>query len=481
MNNLFNLADLAAIRPELWVAAMSMVVLVADLFVPRGKKAFLASLALVTCVVGCAMIFTSGVDRLVFSNLFSIDSFSAFFKLVILVATAVTVLMSIRFLDIEETHLGEYYALLLMALTGMMFMASAVDLIAIYISLELMAIACYVLTGFFKRDRQSNEAAMKYFLLGSFASGILLYGMALIYGLTGSTNLYEIAGKLDGSGSNHSIVLLGMLMLIAGLGFKVAAVPFHMWAPDIYQGAPTPVTGFLSVGPKAAYFAILLRICLVGLIPLSADWRTVLAWIAFFTMTVGNIGAIVQTNVKRLLAYSSISHVGYLLMGLVAGGDFGVSGMMLYLFIYVFMNLGAFGIVIYLRSEGQTGDEIEHFNGLAKRNPWASALMVVFLLSLAGIPPTAGFVGKYFLFSAAIDQGYGLLAIAAVLNSAVSLYYYFKIVMAMYMGEPSEQLAFNESGALVLALILAVSATIAFGLYPAPLIDAARASALMIR
>ena len=481
MNNLFNFADLAAIRPELWVAAMSMVVLVADLFVPRGKKAFLASLALVTCIVGCAMVFTTGVDRLIFSNLFSIDSFSVFFKLVMLIATAVTVLMSIRFLDIEETHLGEYYALLLMALTGMMFMASAVDLIAIYISLELMAIACYVLTGFFKRDRQSNEAAMKYFLLGTFASGILLYGMALVYGLTGSTNLYEIAGKLNPTGPNHSIVLLGMLMLIAGLGFKVAAVPFHMWAPDIYQGAPTPVTGFLSVGPKAAYFAILLRICLVGLAPLSADWRTILAWIAFFTMTVGNVGAIVQTNVKRLLAYSSISHVGYLLMGLVAGGDFGISGMMLYLFIYVFMNLGAFGIVIYLRSEGQTGDEIEHFNGLAKRNPWASALMVVFLLSLAGIPPTAGFVGKYFLFSAAIDQGYGLLAIAAVLSSAVSLYYYFKIVMAMYMGEPSERLAFNESAPLVLALILAVSATMAFGLYPAPLIDAARASALLIR
>lgn len=477
----FSFADLATIYPELLVAAMSMILLVLDVFVPKGRKALLGAGVIATCVGAGVLLFTIDSEKLVFSNLFSIDSFGSFFKVIFLLSTVLVVLISTRFLDLEESHLGEYYVLLLIALLGMMFMASSVDLIAIYVSLETMAITCYVLAGFFKRDRRSNEAGMKYFLLGAFASGILLYGMALLYGMTGTTNLLEIASKLQATGGDRSIVLLGMLLLIAGLSFKIAAVPFHMWAPDIYQGAPTPVTAFLSVAPKAAYFAIVARIFLIGLDPLAADWATVLAWISFFTMTAGNVGAIVQTNVKRLLAYSSISHAGYLLIGIVARGDFGLSGLMIYLFIYVFMNIGAFAVVIYLRSRSVEGDEIEHFKGLAQHNPWAAALMVIFLLSLAGIPPTAGFIGKYFLFSAAIDQGWALLAVAGVVNSAISLYYYFKIVMAMYMGEPSrEPAAFNESLPLVLALVLTVSATLAFGLYPAPLIELARASTMLV-
>ncbi|MEW6364604.1 MAG: NADH-quinone oxidoreductase subunit N, partial [Acidobacteriota bacterium] len=437
---LFSWADVARIAPELWIAGMAMVLLVVDIFVPRGKKMWLGVISLLICIGGIGLVGTAGTGGLIFSNLFSTDAYSSFFKMIFLVATLLTILMSIRFLEIEEAHLGEYYFLLLAAVAGMMFMAAAVDLIAIYISLETMAIACYVLTGFFKRDAKSNEAAMKYFLLGAFASGILLYGMALVYGLTGSTNLYQIAEKLQAGGQDHAVLILGMLLILSGLGFKVAAVPFHMWAPDIYQGAPTPVTGFLSVGPKAAYFSVFLRICLVGLMPLATDWKMMLAWISFFTMAVGNIGAIVQTNVKRLLAYSSIAHVGYLLMGLLAGGDdFGIPGVLLYLFVYVFMNLGAFGIVIYLRSTGQVGDEIEHFQGLAQKNPWAAGLMIVFLLSLTGIPPTAGFVGKYFLFAAAVQEGWMLLAVAGVVFSAVSLYYYFKIAVAMYMGEPTER------------------------------------------
>ena len=472
----FSGLDFYYILPELILTGGAIVLLAAEALTPRhqGMPMWLALATLVATAVSLLSFW--GVDATASRGLLAIDGFAFFFKLVFLVTAAITILMSVPYLKAEGIRAGEYYFLILCATLGMMFMASGVDLITIFIGLETMAVSFYILVGFLKPSRRSNEAAVKYFLLGTFSLGILLYGMSLLYGLTGTTNLEEIAASLAGQ-DRSPVLLLAVVLVVAGIGFKIAAVPFHMWAPDVYEGAPTPITAYLSVGSKAASFAMLLRIFWEGLSPVYEDWWVLFYVLAVITMTVGNIAALTQSNLKRMLAYSSIAHVGYVLIGVVVGTARGVEAMLVYLALYVFMQLGAFTIIVLMRRQDVIGDELKDLSGLYLRNPVAAIAMLFFMLSLGGIPPTAGFIGKVFLFGAAIEAGYIWLAVIAVVNSALSIYYYVRVVVFMWIKEDIVGSPVTVSPALAAALGVALLGTLALGVYPQPLIDFARASA----
>jgi len=405
-----------------------------------------------------------------FNGSIIVDPFFIFFGFLFLAATALVILLSVRYLEIEAEHHGEYYALMLFATVGMMFMASGYDIVVLFIALETMAASFYVLTGFLRRERRSNEAALKYLLLGAFSSGVFAYGLSILYGLSGSTALDVIGQTLGARPLGDVMVLLSLVTVSAGLFFKVAAVPFHQWAPDVYEGAPTSITAYVSVASKAASFALLLRIFLTAYGPFRPDWELLFAVVAVATMTVGNFAALTQTNVKRLLAYSSIAHVGYILLGLVAGNTTGLRGMAFYLLAYAFMNTGAFAVVILLRRQGVIGDELEDMNGLYQRNPMAAALMLIFLISLAGIPPTAGFIGKYFIFLALIETRHYLLALFAVLYIVPAVYYYFRIVVHMWMRAPTDPVRPTISPAQAVALFAAFLVVLGAGIYPDPFV-----------
>jgi NADH-quinone oxidoreductase subunit N len=472
-----SLSDFYYILPELVLTAGALVLLIADVALPKAKRgalAWVALLALGATAVSLVPFANTHVE--VAHGLLAVDQFALFFKVLFLAAAAITVLMSVRYLEVEGASPGEYYFLILCATLGMMVMAGGIDLITIFIGLETMAVSFYILAGFIKPSQRSNEAAVKYFLLGAFSLGILLYGMSLMYGLSGTTNLRVMATAFVGHEKDPRLVL-AVILVVAGIGFKIAAVPFHMWAPDVYEGAPTPVTAFLSVGSKAASFAMLIRIFVEGLPAMSADWRLLFWVLAVITMTAGNIAAVTQTNVKRMLAYSSIAHAGYLLIGIVAGSSRGITAMLIYLFVYSFMQLGAFGVVVLLRRADIVGDELKDFGGLSFRNPFAAFAMLIFMLSLGGIPPTAGFMGKLWLFSAAIDQQYYWLAVIGVLNSAISLYYYIRIVVFMYLKKETIGATPVMSPTLAMALGVAVFATLLLGVYPQLLFQLADVSA----
>src|ERR1700690_2015559 len=372
-----------------------------------------------------------------------LDHFSIYFYYLFLAGAGLSILMSVRYLEIERENHGEFYSLILFSVVGMMCMASGFDIVLIFIGLELMAISTYVLVGFLRRDRRSNEAALKYLLLGAFSSGIFAYGLSLLYGLTGSTNLSVIGNQLArmlAREPHNPVAIIALLTTITGLLFKIAAIPFHQWAPDAYEGAPTCITGFMSVAVKAAGWAMLLRILIWGLLPMRSTWVPVLVFVSIATMTGANFAALTQTNTKRLLAYSSIAHVGYMLLGLIAGtptllNPDGVKGILIYLLVYTFMNLGAFGVITSLRHRNVIGDELDDLNGLYSRAPVESVLMLIFLLSLAGIPPLAGFYGKYFILLSLIETGHYALASLGVLYSVFGLYYYLKMANAMFMGQ----------------------------------------------
>jgi NADH-quinone oxidoreductase subunit N len=481
-------SDFYYLLPELVLTVGALLLLCADLVVPRNRQTVLAAVALVVLGATAAALWpVADAHVSVARGLVSVDRFALFFKLLFLVAAALTVLTSVRYLQIEEVRAGEYYFLILCATLGMMFMAGGTDLITLVIGLETMAVSFYVLTGYLKPSRRSNEAAIKYFLLGAFSLGILLYGMSLVYGLSGSTNLRSIATALAGQERDPRLVL-AVILIAAGMAFKIAAVPFHMWAPDVYEGAPTPITGFLSVGSKAASFAMLLRIFIESLPAMRLEahggipgpaigWSTLFYVLSVVTMTVGNFAALTQSNLKRMLAYSSIAHAGYLLIGVVAGTQRGIAAMLIYLFIYAFMQLGAFAVITMLRRRDVIGDELKDLNGLYSREPFAAFAMLVFMLSLGGIPPMAGFMGKFWLFSAAIESGYVWLAVIGVLNSAVSLYYYLRVVVFMWLrNEPVGSQPVAAPGVRV-ALAVALAATIVLGVYPRPLFELAEASA----
>jgi NADH-quinone oxidoreductase subunit N len=470
-------SDFYYILPELVLTAGALVVLIADVLLPRERRRALAWVTLLAIGLTLAALVPFRSTHVeVAHGLLAVDQFALFFKIVFLIAAGITVLMSVRYLEIEGASPGEYYFLILCATLGMMIMAGGIDLITIFIGLETMAVSFYILAGFIKPSQRSNEAAVKYFLLGAFSLGILLYGMSLMYGLSGTTNLRVMAAAFAGQERDARLVL-AVILVVAGVGFKIAAVPFHMWAPDVYEGAPTPVTAFLSVGSKAASFAMLIRIFLEGLPSMDHDWRLLFEVLAIITMTVGNIAALTQSNVKRMLAYSSIAHAGYVLIGIVAGTTRGITATLVYLFIYAFMQLGAFAVIVVLRRADVAGEELKDFSGLHTRNPFAAFAMLLFMLSLGGIPPTAGFMGKFWLFSAAIDAHYYWLAVIGVLNSAISLYYYVRIVVFMYLKKEALGSEPTTSPTLAVVLGIAVAATLVLGVYPRLLFELAEASA----
>ena len=474
----FTFDDFYYILPELVLTGGALLVLVVDLLFPKREAAVLGTALVTLAATTAALLSFAGVNTTVSAGLLAIDGFALFFKSIFLLAAAMTVLMSAPYLRVEGARAGEYYFLVLCATLGMMFMASGVDLITLFIGLETMAVSFYILAGFLKANRRSNEAAVKYFLLGAFSLGILLYGMSLLYGVTGTTSLSGIAEAL--AGAERTVVLsLALILLAAGMGFKIAAVPFHMWAPDVYEGAPTPVTAFLSVGSTAASFAMLLRILIEGLPGLVADWQVLFSALAVVTMTVGNIAAITQSNIKRMLAYSSIAHAGYVLIGVVAGTERGVAATMVYLWVYLFMQLGAFAIVTMLRRTDVVGDELKDLSGLYFRRPVAAVAMLIFMLSLGGIPPTAGFMGKVWVFGAAIDAGFIWLAVIGVINSAISLYYYIRVVVFMWMKEETLGAEIEIGPTMAVTLAVAVIGSVLFGVYPQMLFDHAQIAAEM--
>ncbi|HEX5708692.1 MAG TPA: NADH-quinone oxidoreductase subunit N [Pyrinomonadaceae bacterium] len=495
---LFDLADLRLIAPELILTLCACVALVMEVLLPYRKSrliGYFALLGLGLAAVSVALlgwpIISSGAGTLSgFYGTLRVDGFAIVFKLIFLLAAALTVAVSLRYLDIEGEQRGEFYALVLFATTGMMFLAAGYDLIVLYISLELMALTFYVLVAYARRDLRSNEAGMKYFLLGAFSSGILLYGMSLLFGISGSTNLSAIAPKVASvitaaAGTDDAMLrpltLLAMIALAAGLFFKISAVPFHMWAPDAYEDAPTPVTAFLSTGSKAASFALFVRIFAEALGGMRADWAPLLGLVAAVTIMVGNWAAVTQSNSKRLLAYSSISNAGYLLLGIVAGNVWGYTGLVFYLIVYTLMNIGAFGVIITLRRRGIIGDEVDDFAGLAQKSPLMALMMALFMLSLGGLPLTGGFIGKALLFGGLIQRGdaegkswyYWLVAWAA-LNTVVSFYYYVRFIRAMYLGErEADARPLSLSPALTTALVLCVVGVIYTGVYPRHVIQLA--------
>ncbi len=463
------------ILPMIVIAIAAMVVLLAGVRINEEDSEGLGWLTLAALFV--AFILTLGIvgqSGVAFAGAISIDSFAAYFELAILIAAMFTVLMSLDYAGEHHIPGAEYYSLLLFSVLGMMLMATAGDLIIIFLGLETMSLSVYVLAGIARRDPKSNEAAIKYFLLGAFSTGFLLYGIALVYGATGTIKLGPIHTVLaSGAMGSNRMLLLGIGMLLIGFAFKVAAVPFHMWTPDVYEGAPTPITAFMAVGVKLAAFAGFLRVFLVDLTPMTGEWSSVLWVVAALTMTGGNLMAIAQTNIKRMLAYSSIAHAGYLLVGMTAGAGAG-GAILYYLVAYAFTNLGAFAVVIALERLGVPSNKISDYRGLGTRHPLLAGAMAVFLLSLTGVPPMAGFVGKFYLFYAALHQGYVGLVIIAVLNSVISTYYYFSVLVAMYMQEGGVEVSrLSARPALVAAIGLAAIATVVIGAYPQPYIGIA--------
>ncbi len=465
------------ILPEAIVIIVGLTVLVFDFFIEKERKSLLGWYSLAGITIAAYASYTlMPMSGVFFGGTFHFDPFATFFNFVFYIACGLGILVSINYLEVEDIHRGEYYALMLFATSGMMFMASAGDLIILYLGLELMALSIYILAGFMRGSNRSNEAAIKYLILGAFSSGIMLYGMSLLYGLTGTTNLSGILAFLRVADLSNPIIFLAMIMLTVSFGFKVAAAPFHMWVPDVYEGAPTSVTAFMSAGPKVAGFAVLLRVFLYTFEPLREHSTAILAGLAVLTMAVGNVMALSQTNIKRMLAYSSIAHAGYALVGLAAGGPDGAASVMLYVLIYAFMNMGAFGVVIMLRKAGERGEEISDFAGLGKTNKTAAFLMLIFMFSLTGIPPLAGFIGKFYIFKSAVQAGLVWLAVAGVLFSAISAYFYLRVIMVMYMHEPKESIELSSAPSLALALAISVTAVIVIGVYPTDLLNYARAS-----
>ncbi|MBI1296341.1 NADH-quinone oxidoreductase subunit NuoN [bacterium] len=454
--------------PEMVLTIAVLVVMIVDILPGRSTSSsgVLSILSLVGIGLAlAASVFVWTQPDAIYLGSATADSFAFGVRLVVLLAAAFGVLLSQNYIDRISKNIGEYYALILLATVGMMLMGSAIDLIIIFLALEIFSLAVYVLSGYYRENPRSTEAGMKYFLLGAFASSFFVYGMALIYGAGGTTNLRLLAESLQSPAANQMLLLPGIALLIVGFGFKVSLVPFHMWTPDVYQGAPTPVTAFMSVGTKTAAFAAFIRVLTEALPAQQETWGWMLAALAVITMTVGNLAALRQSSVKRMLAYSSVAHAGYLLVALVPATAQGAGAALFYVFAYAFMNIGAFAVLIALEKATDGDVEQERFNGIGSRLPWLALAMAIFMFSLAGIPPLAGFFGKFFIFKAAVDTGWAWLAVVGMINSAISAYYYLRVVVAMY---------FNEGGSverqqwlgLNVSVAVAAIGTVVVGLYP---------------
>ncbi len=467
------------LMPEVVIATMSMVLLAIGLLVPYGSRKGIMPLTVFTLigVLSYSLYdFFYGPDVTFLDGMYMHDQFAVYFKLLFLVAALLVVLSSRDYVEKFEEHRYKFYSLLLSATLGMMLMAGAGELITMYVGLELMTISFYILVAYLANDARSSEAGIKYLVLGGTSSAILLYGISLIYGLTGSTELFVIASKLGGDLTPASF--LATVFLLAGLGFKISLVPFHLWAPDIYEGAPTPVTAFLAIASKAAAFAVLIRVYLLTMNSqaFTVTGETLLIVLAVLTMVLGNLIAIPQTNIKRLLAYSSIAQAGYLMVGIIAGSVAGVKGVLFYAMIYVFGNMGAFAVATHV-AERQGSDDIKDFAGLWRRSPLAAVVMTASLLSLAGIPPLAGFVGKFYLFSAVMDQGFIAIAIIGFVMSMLSVYYYLSVVKVMFLAEGEGLPDIPVQGAMKFTLVFTMLITLVIGLYPTPLAQMAFAAA----
>jgi NADH-quinone oxidoreductase subunit N len=486
----FSLADLEAIAPEIIVTLGACAVLIwGALESARKRPVRFAILTLVTIVLAAAALFRMAPDasagNAYFSGLIVLDSFGVFFSAIFLIAGALAVGASMRFLDDQEAHLPEFYFFMLSALLGMLIMSRSVNFVSLFVGLELQALSVYVMVGYLKGDKKSNEGGLKYLILGGFSSAIFLYGISLLYAVTGSLALDGIREAILMDGLQDQYLMIAALVLIAAaLAFKVAAVPFHVWAPDAYSGGPTPVSLFITVASKSAAFAVFLRVFLVALSPMRDQWALLLAVVAVATMFLGNIAAMTQDNIKRLLAYSSIAHAGYALMGIVAAStieaeqaSFAVAAVLYYLFAYSFMNIGAWAVVALLRRRGLAGERLEDYAGLASRSYWAFGAMLVFMLSLGGIPPTAGFLGKWYVFTATIQSGWAWLAIVGVINTAISLYYYLRVVIVMAMSEPADDVELVRSTPLTITLVVALAMTLVAGMWAGPFVEWVKASA----
>ncbi len=481
------------LTPMLIVTGTSVACLLLDLVPPLDRKGHLAAVGVLG--LGGALLASAilwGQPAAAFQRMVALDDFALFFNAIFCVAAALVLLLSVGYLRRQGVEAGEYYVLVLFAAVGMMLMASALDLLVVFLGLELMSLSLYVLAGFFRTRAASNESAMKYFLLGAFASGFFVYGIALLYGATGTTSLAGLGAAVAAPGAGRDpLVLAGVALLLVGFGFKTSTVPFHQWVPDVYEGAPTAVAALIATGSKAAAFAALLRV-LIALRALQPDWLALFWLLAAVTMTVGNVVALAQRNVKRLLAYSSVAHVGYMLVGVTVGSAAGHAAVLYYLVVYSFATVGAFGVVLLLEREGPEGSggpeaagprrdrlveavDLDAYGGLAARHPVLALTLTVCLLSLIGMPPTAGFVGKFYLFGAAIRDGFVWLALVAVLNSVVAAYYYLRLVVYMYMRDPeAAPIHAALTPAAGLSLVVAVWATFHLGLAPATVLGLAQ-------
>lgn len=482
MSPYYTATDHFSILPAIMLALFGCSILLFDAFDTfffggaRGRRWLLLFVAMAEIGAGVGLLrqhfylAASGPGSVLdaFQGAIRVNDFSIFFNWIFLFAALIVAVVSYQYLEISGEHHGEYYGLILFAQCGMYFLATGTDLITLFIGLELMALSFYVMVGFLRAEQRSNEAAIKYLLLGAFSTGFLAYGFSVLYGIAGSTKLADIAAAIGERSPWDPVVFLAMATTAVGLLFKISAVPFHMWAPDAYEGAPTTVTAYLSVASTAASIAFLLRIFTGPLANARAAWEPLLAVVAVASLTLGNLAAINQTNIKRLLAYSSISHAGYMLLGLVAGNSTGIDGIKVYILVYTFMNLGAFIVIVALRRQNIIGENLDDFAGLMHRSPGYAVLMLVFLLSLAGIPPTAGFLGKYYIFLALIETGHYGLAVIGVLYAAVAIYYYFKIVRSMFMRDEEQEAPLATSTGVRLAVTVAGVLTLAIGIYPDP-------------
>ena len=476
--------NMTPILPEIFLSVLAMALLLINVFVPSSQKSYLGYISFVGVVVAAILVGAGwGAPVEGFSGSVVQDNFATFFKMIFLLSAGLAILISDQYMEREGCNHGELYPLILFTVVGMMLMAAGTDLMTIFLGLEVMSVSLYILAGFNRANLKSNEAGLKYFLLGAFSTGFLLYGMALTYGATGTTRIAKIAavvGQMTAPSANVMLVA-GMLLMLTGFAFKVAAAPFHMWTPDVYEGAPTPMTAFMSAGPKAAGFAAALRIFLVALPTLQVEWSQLLWVLAVLTMTIGNITALRQDNIKRMLAYSSIAHAGYALGGFAAGNSTGTAGILFYMLSYTFMNIGAFAVIILIGKKGESNGNVMDFAGLGFRHPVLAVVMSVFLFSLAGIPPTAGFIGKFYLFSGAIQKGYIGLAVIGVLNSAASVYYYLRVMVYMYMKEPTEDFEWTQvSAPIALSLLISLSGTLILGIVPSVILQYAEQAIKLI-
>ncbi|MBI5869461.1 MAG: NADH-quinone oxidoreductase subunit N [Actinobacteria bacterium] len=475
--------DLLSIMPELMLIVTAVVILLVDPLLPEEGRRGLSWLGIFACITAALSTWlASGDEYTAFNNSIALDKYSVFFKILLLGVATLAMLISEKHLHKKQRLLGDYYALILFTTIGMIVMAEAIDLITFFVGLELMALSSYLLAGFFRYEERSIEAAMKYFLTGAFASNFLLFGVAILYGLTGSTNYEAISDAINLGPVPQAPLVIAVVLILAGFAFKVSAAPFHNWAPDVYQGSPTPAAAFLSVGPKIAGFAAILKFFTMILGSQSEIWVPLMMALSIATMVVGSTMALVQKDLKRMLAFSSIGHVGYLLLAVVATGDsgrnLGMSSILFYLAAYAFMNMGAFAVLVHLSNNSENfTDSLDEIAGMGKRFPWAAGVMALFMLSLTGVPPTAGFLAKFYLFSAVVDAGLPWLAVVGALFSLVSAFFYLRVIVYMYMREPGEAASEKVDGRswdLSLGIGLAAAGVLLLGVLPSPVLNAAQ-------